>query len=108
MFLFFKVSPITAPVPDFFRATNKLTNVLQRQENIDIYYTHHESFLLFTMKNVSISDEIRVQVIRLWIDQSNSNEEFNLLIKKCFDHGYNDLKIVKILMVRFYKIFVNI
>ncbi|XP_051165097.1 uncharacterized protein LOC127283947 isoform X3 [Leptopilina boulardi] len=96
LLLLYAVSPVTGIFSEFSQSTKTLTTIFEKFENID--YTHHKSFFLFTMKNILISDEMRVQIIRLWIDQSKSVEEFNLFIEQCLDQGYNDLKIVKILM----------
>ncbi|XP_043469872.1 uncharacterized protein LOC122503413 isoform X2 [Leptopilina heterotoma] len=98
LWLLYAVSPIIGQVSDYFQSDNKLTATFQRFGSVDIYYTHHKSFLLFIMNNISIPDKMRVQIIRLWIDQSKSDEEFALLIEQCIHQGYNDLKIVKILM----------
>lgn len=66
----FKVSPVIGQVSDYFQSDNKLLTTFQRFGSIDIYYTHHKSFLYFIMGNNSIIDKVQVQIIRLWIDRS--------------------------------------
>ena len=73
---------------------------MQKHGRIELFYTHHEDLLIYSIREIDIPEGLRIKVIRLWLDKSNTDKEFDALIKECLDQGYDELKIVKLLMVK--------
>ena len=86
------------------KAIRNLAKSLQKHGKIELYYTHHQDLLLYSIREIAIPEGLRIKVIRFWLDKSNSDKEFNVFINECLNQGYGTLRIIKFLIVRFYSI----
>ena len=82
------------------KAVQNLASILQNRGEIESVYTHIEDILLYSMKESIFSEKLTFKVISLWLDNSESNRDFDTFIKECHAQGYDELKIVKLLMVK--------
>lgn len=84
----------------YLNAVKNLAKALQNEDKLELVYTHIEDLFLYSMKENCFPEKLRIKVISLWLGKSESENEFELFVKECLEQGYEELKIVKLLMAR--------
>lgn len=89
----------------YSKAVKRLATLLQKQEKIEMAYTHNENLLVYAITETDFPESFRIKTISLWLDNSKNNKDWDTLIKKCLEEHYSELKIVKLLMVKIFYLF---